>query len=551
MTAFFIKFAFNLIIMNLHFVPLNKYDCVIEHFDGTITIPPHEKKRYLFTCEYKNKIFLLNNIDGFIYQYDIEKDTAIQVNSQNSVFWKDKIGLSFYQNLFVTFDNKNQELIFLSSDNSTPTSTKKLNIPINNFTICENNIWVVNHEDAQILQIDIESNNIIKKFSYQGIGNTSIIIKDKLIYLSDSDENTLKVIDINGELKFEAITPFIDPIGQLFHKDKHYLLYSGLVNEVGYDNHCWQEQKPFFHELKLHHEKKDNYLLTSSNSFEVDFFYEENLFDSVINEKLPLTIDLAIPPETSHQSVIDIQPVGHDFELIEINHVKFARFIIKYPDVKAIGYKAKLKLQSVKYNFIHEDDLLLLNDDLLSEAEKTDLGIKNPYFDQFTIKEKHTDIEAVRYLRNLVYSKLYYKKNTKASSFEEVLKDGYGTCGDYSSLIMILLNKNSISCQSAGGYKVPRFYNATSGIMSVYYNHAWLEIYNHKNEPIPIESSSDDKEYHGRFSEGQFLGIDWTHIKLYNGKAYPNLINIPSHPEIHPFDLLKKAGVFVIVKGEL
>lgn len=536
--------------MNLHFVPLNKYDCVIEHFDGTITIPPHEKKRYLFTCEKNNKIFILNNIDGCVYQYDIEKDTALQISSYNSDFLKDKIGFSIYKNLFVTFDNEKRELIFFNQNKSI--STKKLDIPINNFTIFDNSLWGINREEALILQIDIELNNVIKKIPYHGIGNASIVIKDNFIYLTDSDENTLKVIDIeNHKLKFEAITPFIDPIGQIFYNNKHYILYSGLVNEVGYDNHCWQEQKPFFHELKLHLEKKDNYLLAYTNSFEVDFFYEENLYEGVINEKLPLTIDLAIPPETIHQSVIDIHPLGHDFELIEINKVKYARFTIEHPNVKAIGYKAKLKLQSVKYNFINEDDLILSNEDLLSEKDKIDLGVNSKYFDQFVIKEKQSDIETVRYLRNLIYSKLYYKKNIKATSFEEVLKDGYGTCGDYTSLIMILLHKNSISCQSAGGYKIPRFYNATSGIISVYYNHAWLEIFNHKQDPIPFESSSDDKEFGGRYSEGQFLGIDWTHIKLYNGKAYPNLMNISSHPEIHPFDILKKAGVFVIVKGEL
>ncbi|NMD00332.1 MAG: transglutaminase domain-containing protein, partial [Bacteroidales bacterium] len=171
---------------------------------------------------------------------------------------------------------------------------------------------------------------------------------------------------------------------------------------------------------------------------------------------------------------------------------------------------------------------------------------------QFIIKSNFPDIEKVKILRNTIYSKLYYKKNTTAQSFEEVLKDGFGTCGDYTSLLLILLTKNNIASQSVGGYKIPRFYISQSGIMSIYYNHAWIEVFDKENKYVfPIESSSDDKEFEKRYSEGQFLGIDWTHIKLYNGKAYPNLVYIPSHPEIHPFDILKKAGVFAVIKQEL
>lgn len=539
--------------MNLHFIPLNKYDCVIEHFDGSITIPPHEKKRYLFSFNSEKDIYLLNNIDGCVYKYNLEESSLIQINSNNPDFWKDKIGISLYNENFVTYDKLKHEFIFLNKASFTLSHTQKIDLIFNNFTIFGHHIWAINIENNIVYQIDIESNSILRSFHYKGIGNASIAINNNLIYISDSDENLLKVFDLNGKLQFEAITPFIDPIGQIFYNNSHFILYSGLVNEVGYDNHCWQEQKPFFHELKIQNEIHSNYIITFTNAFEVDFFYEEYFDEDVdkLNSTLPITLDLAIPPDTIHQKVMEVSPLGLHFEIIEREKIKYARFIIYNPHIKAIGYKAKLILKSVKYNFLNEDEVQLSNEDLLSDAEKKDLDIDDPYFNQFIINDKFSDIQKVKVLRNQIYSKLYYKKNTKASSFAEVLKDGYGTCGDYTSLMMILFNKNSISCQSAGGYKIPRFYNATSGIISVYYNHAWIEIFNNKNEPIPVESSSDDKEYKGRFSEGQFFGIDWTHIKLYNGKAYPHLINIPSHPDLHPFDLLKKAGIFVIIKKEL
>lgn len=187
----------------------------------------------------------------------------------------------------------------------------------------------------------------------------------------------------------------------------------------------------------------------------------------------------------------------------------------------------------------------------MTDAEKEDLDCYNPYFRKFIINNDSCDYDKLLTLRNNIYQQLEYRKNIYARNFIEVLEDGYGTCGDYASLMLILFHINNISCQSASGYKIPRFYNATSGIISIYFNHTWLEVYDSSETVLPIESSSDDKEFNHRLSEGQFLGIDWTHIKLYNGKAHPNLIKIISTPNIHAFDIFKKASVFAIVRREV
>lgn len=539
--------------MNLHFIPLNKYDTVIEHFDGSITIPPFEKKRYLFTCQQNQDIYIFNNIDGCLFSYSIDKNTIIQINVGNSSILQNKIGITCHSNFFVCFDPNNLMFNWYNNINFEIEHTIKVDFEVNNFTIHDNVIWACNRKSVTLYKISLTNFKIdnIEYYTYKGIGNTSLLIKNNELFITDSEENTIRCYNLNGKFQYEAITPFIDPIGQVYYNQQHFVLYGGLVNEVGYENKCWQEQKPFFHAIKLRIETEKNFKIVYSNAFEVDFFYEEHLYDNITEENFPMTIRLALPNETFHQKIIEISPLGLPFEMITKNNQTFAQYTINQPHIKAIGFKATIQLQSVKFNTLDPINLGFKTECLLTEDEKNELNIENPYFDQFINNEK-TDIEKIKKARNQLYSKLQYKRNIYAKSFEEILKDGYGTCGDYTSLLLIFLTKNNIACQSVGGYKIPRFYISQSGILSIYYNHAWIEVYDKENSYVlPIESSSDDKEFEQRFSEGQFLGIDWTHIKLYNGKANPNLANIPSHPQLHPFDVLKSAEVFVILKKEL
>ncbi len=262
---------------------------------------------------------------------------------------------------------------------------------------------------------------------------------------------------------------------------------------------------------------------------------------------------MAIPENAENQKVIDIVSLGKKNEIEIIGGKKYAKYSLTKDDlnIKSIGYKCKLNLRSYKKTIKNTETFKISTKDVLSAKEKEELEVDDSFFQQYVIKEPLNDINKILYLRNVIYKRLTYKKNIYAKNFKEVLENGYGTCGDYASLMLIFFNLNNISCNSASGYKIPRFYNATSGIISIYFNHTWIEIYDNEGSALPIESSSDDKEFAERFSERQFLGIDWSHIKLYNGKANPNLIKITTSKEIHPFDIFKKASIFVKILREI
>lgn len=336
--------------IDLKFIPLNKYDTVVEHFDGSITIPKHEKKRYLFIYQGNdNKIFLLNNLTGRLFVYDFFGKSLTQIcTDHDNLLLKDCIGIATFKSKFITYNKHNKEFIIFDE------YSKETTIPyleeVDNFTVEYPYLWIINRNSSTISQIEIKNHTyqLINTFKIKGIGHSSLLIIDDHFFITDSEENLIRKYSKDGGLIFEAITPFIDPIGQLYINNEHYVLYGGLVNEVGYDNRCWQEQKPFLHKIHITVEENNNYITTYTNIFEVEFYYEENLYDNLDENLFPLKVQLALPPETKHQQIKDIQPLGLKFDVIKHNEQPFAEFTIPNKNIQAIGYRAIIHLRSVK-----------------------------------------------------------------------------------------------------------------------------------------------------------------------------------------------------------
>lgn len=527
------------------FVPLNKYDTVIELPDGNLVVPPHVKQRYLFVSGDKDNIYLLNNLNGTLSTYEFKTQRIEYLFCFSSEFLKNQIYFTKRNHLFYFFDKNNTFRIFnvegkLISELHSPTPWQAFYFDEKgNFIVLEN--W-----NIKIWINDTESYKLQSSFPVDGIGQVSLLAKDNLIYITDSEENILRGYSYEGTLEIEAITPHIDPIGQVILNGQHYILYGGLWNEVGYENHCWQEQKPFFHPIYIHQEIYQSYKVISTNRFLIDFYYEEHIEKPENITHFPWIVRMRLPVNDHHQTILDIKPLGLSFELKD-NH--YAEFVINSREElpPAFGFKATIELKSVK--FLPTTPVELSNKMKLSTEEIEDLDANNEYFNFFKLNEKE-DLKKVNRLREKIFEKLSYKINREACNFKEVWEQGYGTCGDYASLLLIAFYKNNISAQSATGYKVHRFYFGHQTTQSVYYNHTWLEIFDKNNFHLPLESSSDDKEINHRFSKGQFLGLDWTHVKLYTGKAYSNFIYFPSHPELHPFDVFAHPSVFITILDE-
>jgi len=527
------------------FVPLNKYDMVIEKNDGTLIIPPHIKKRYLYCSQQDEKIYMLNNMEGTLFSYELTNRQVQYLFLFSQDFLKNQIYFNIHQKLLYFLSNDGVFRVF--DFDGRQISEQKLPHSWCAFCFDEQfNFYVVSEWTLQIWKYNEGNYSLLKSFPIDGIGEISITSKNGLIYLTDSEENIIRAYNWDGKVVMEAITPHIYPIGQIWLKNQLYILYGGLWNEVGYENRSWQEQKPFFHPLFIHEKQVNHYKIFFTNSFTIDFYYEEHIEHPERIKHFPWVIRMKLPENDHHQTIEEVLPLGLPFQKKENG---FVEFIVtdqtKMPT--AFGFKARVKLKSIK--FLPIEKIHLSHSTFLSVQEIEELEANHPFFN-FFIQSSNDDVEILKYCRNLIYNQLYYEKNKKAINYREVWEDGYGTCGDYSSLMLIACYKNNLAAQSATGYKVPRFYFGHHFTLSAYYNHTWLEVYDEEGMHLPMESSSDDKEKNGRFSQGQFLGLDWSHIKLYNGKAFPNFISFPSHPDVHPFDVFRHPSVFMTIIDE-
>lgn len=537
----------------LKYLPLTKYDNVTEHFDGSITVNTHQKKRFLFAAAEGEKNFILDSLRGCLYCYFPSKGSLVLLPIEDNGILKGSEGISCFDKDIFTYIPSLKSIAVIHTESKEIKIVRFPYIP-NALFAYEGFLWFIEKNSRRLARVTIQTLNEAEfLFECKGIGDPSFIIEKNKILITDSEENLLRVYSPDGMIKFEVITPYIDPIGIVPLNGNYEILYGGLINEVGYDNRCWQEQKAFFHTLSWHVQENDYTVTSFSNAFALEFCYEEH-FTMIPDKSLfPLEIKLSLPPDNDNQNCIEVFPLGCEFIVHKDGNERYAVFSIPSPEQcpPAIGFKALMHTRSVKSVFPDASHVLISHENLFTSEELHEIDAESEMLKlEARINSPVCDWDKVKILRNRIYAQLRYKRNTHATSFEDIWKDGYGTCGDYTALMLNFLNHHHLSCQSVGGYKVPRFSNAIGEMRSAYYNHAWIEVMTENGKRIPVESSSDDKSAGDSFSEGQLGGVDWTHIKMYSGKAVPNMIEIKKPHGLHPFDILQSA-VFFKLLGEL
>jgi hypothetical protein len=544
----------------LHYIIGAKYDTVDEG-NSSVVLNAFKKNNFI-RLFYTNKVLVFNAFNGQIVEMDLNGNEQMILNIQNASKFKNLRGFGVDNENYYFTDNEGFLLVYNKSFELV--SKKMLPFKPDSFTMDKNLFYFYSRSENSVQIVKIQDNivSITEKFDILGIGNKGLRVKGNELWVSDDEENLIHIYDLaTKKLKFSIITPFIAPTDLIFIKDKVFVSYCGQVTMSSFESVSWQEEKPFLHELKykILHDKELDCVL--SNSFLVEFTYEEaisrlNSYDHYEQ----LTVYLALPEENIRQQILDIKPIGVPFTIVQKDGKKFAEYVVGKIDANSsglIGYKVLLKLSSRKYvNIVGKtfSDYQYQNNDLARELEDYEGGLDmdNRYIRNFAgIQKPNQIIEAVRILRNKVFEKLFYKGNSDAHDLEEVLRDGYGTCGDYSSIIMAVCKLNGIPIRSIGGFKVPRFTNSQYEQLSYYYNHAWLEFYYPEVGWLPFESSSDDKEFNGRLCEGQFLGEDWSHITTHKNRAIPNFIHCTDKDrETHPFDIFS-SNIYFRVLGEM
>lgn len=538
---------------DLKYLPLTKYDNVSEHFDGSITINEHYKQRFLFTANNNEKIFIMDALRGCLYRYIPENGSLLFLPLKDRHLLVGAIGLAINETHLFSFIPSLKSMALIKTETLEISLVPFLYSP-NALFADKEFLWFIENDTRKLFRLSKNlQGNPDFLFECKGIGDLAFIAEPERILVTDNEENILRAYSQNGKISFEVITPYIDPIGIIRQNTNYEILYGGLISEVSYENRCWQEQKAFFHPIKWNIIEEKNAVITVSNTFVSEIIYEEH-FTKIPDEScFPLEVQISIPLSNEYQRCIDIFPLGYPFSICETINGSCAVFTISSKALcpPAIGFKARLFTRSRKIFFPDAEKALISHQNLLLPAELDELDTESNILKQAAqITWPVCDWTKVKILRERIFAQLRYQKNTRAASFEEVWNDGYGTCGDYTSLMLNFFHQHRICSQSVGGFKIPRFSNAVGEMRSAYYNHAWAEIISENGERIPVESSSDDKTNGTNFSEAQLGGLDWTHIRMYSGKAVPGMIKIKSPQYLHPFDIFKNA-VFFKVLGEI
>lgn len=545
----------------LHYIIGSKYDTVDESVEPAI-FHPFRKMRYL-NMHYNEgdmHAYIFNSLTGFVIAYNLKNYEQVILNYKNAQELVGYIGIYVDKNNNYYFIDKKGYLKIFDSQFQI---IKEFELPFSpdSFTASDNIFYFYFRDNAEIAIWHIQTHAYIKKKA-NGIGDKGLCINKKELWLADEEENLIDVYDIeNFNIKFSIITPFIAPVDVIMCNEEVMVLYSGQVTQTSYNAVAWFEQQPFIHQLRYEIFERNGFNYTLSNRFLIEFRYEEcfNPVNSLQNiEKL--TVNLAIPIDTIRQKLVDVRAIGIPFKAVQKNQ-EFSKAVFDIGAVNAaksqflIGYKCFMMLAGIKYtikNIVKFDTFDYSSFDIANNIELTnDKGELSGYMKDFSeVGSFESIVDKVMALRNKVFDALYYKPNMYAADYVEVLKDGYGTCGDYSGIIAAICRLNKIPVRIIGGFKVPRFTNSQFESLSYYYNHYWLEFYVPGIGWLPMESSSDDKEYMKRFCNGQFMGEDWTHIRTHLDKAIPNFIETSDvENKTHPYDLFKN-NMFYRILGE-
>lgn len=532
----------------LHYLPGSKFDTVEELPDGGIVVHPYAKRFFNYLTRYQGCVYHYNSLTGLIGAFDYPGTSYRIVNASQAARMKGRTGFVSAGDDFL-FYHPEKRCIESFDSRLVINNTFSFPEPVDAIGFDDGKLYIYNRTAGEISCYSFlgEPGKRLANYPVKGIGNKSMQFIHGDVWLTDSEENLILVYSLpDFRLKYQLITPFIDPQAMVLSEGKKWVLYGGEVNESSYSQRCWAEQKPFLHELKTRIEEKGEYTLAFSNSFRVDYTYEEH-YRAPAGSTGDFSLSMALPLTTSRQKLLGYDVLGMAGAVEEQDRLVFPFADVSADSAGFAGYRARLALSSLKYTF-HCDFIETMIPPGYVFPDRPVLMTGHPVMRAMAEILPRGLLADVLELRNRVFRKLSYKANPDARDYVEVLSDGYGTCGDYTSIILALAIIRGFPVRTVGGFKIPRFVNSAMDNRSCYYNHTWLDVYVPGAGWVPFESSSDDREFQNRLCEGQFLGEDWSHIRTHYDKSVPGLLEIKGCAgDLHPYDLFSNSTYMKIV----
>lgn len=470
--------------------------------------------------EFKNAKALL--IQGRIIRYALSNEIrTIKIhNGQAKLIKKTRleelgciIGIVFFNDLYFISDINGQVIVIDS--NTSKTRAWNVNAKLNSMTLHRAEtgdcLLFLDGDSRAVYAYDFNGNHLFSiTVPHEGATSlASLYCKDKKeekLYISyvhrtweiydNTDPELKKGNKLNIELDRNALNVFIEPLD---YNLKNFNNGSNVCISGGYRSVF----KYFTMLLPRNDIKKE---LTN----------------------LHPNVRMSVPVNTERQKVLSLEIIGQaegkmlkdedGEDIVEFNlkDRHFDREIILF------GYKADLELYNIRY-FIKASPFPVsfpkhirryLNIDRKLDMHRQELkNIAAEIIESIPEKDRNSIINVVRAIREYVYTKLEYRYNSRYTKPLQTLKDGEGTCGKYTELLLGLMKLCRVPCRSVGDYKIPDYkleYGILNTVCRPDYDHVWIEFYIPDIGWVPMESSSDHLTgKHNRF----FAALPWLHIE--------------------------------------
>jgi len=439
--------------------------------------------------------------------------------------------------------------------------------PVESLAIGGDVLYASCYQREKILVLDARSGSLKEEWPAPGIGREQLLVQGDYLWVSDRIEETLYVLQRHrGEVVGSLLSPFPGPTGLAFHQDH---LWLGIATEEAFIRESPNDAHPLsvdFQDKTLitpirlrppHPPNRDPDLVprvtsvacpihyqpqilgerafyTLSNGYRVEMIYLEEIAP---HEDVPLpnlVWQMALPCTSVRQRVIQVQPFGIPYKLIEMEGQQVAEFHLgtwQPGDGWVFGWRAILDLYSIKYHLTPADveDTVIPKDLERYLIDDDDLAMDHPVVKQAARIAIGTETNLLRKalaIRDYVYDRLRYRVTPRIETPDVVLQNQEGSCGEYVGVLLALMRLNGIPCRTVGRYKCP----VPAEMLKIpgypQYNHVWIEFYVPGWGWLPMESNPDDlgeRPYPRRF----FMGLPWTHAEIAKGIPFESC----NHPE--------------------
>ncbi len=396
--------------------------------------------KYLWNADFRGRTNKSEDMDGMIFKIDPGDGTILKTLRAPSNSPK---GLAYDgRYLWLVDDRADKVIQFSPEDGATISSFKSPSKDPKGITYDGNYLWISDRETDEIYMVDPKTGYVIIIFDTPGNYVHGITVSDKKMWAVDHEDDKIYQLKIKDEIKF-------------IRKNKE-------LHKITFNHHtiCYGPGK--IKTLDVHialPKNRDNQKLLGEITYNLE---PKKIVTDKWEQKTAFFQFKNVKPGEK----ISIQATTE----VETYNVRY----FLYPE--NMGSLADIP-ENITSKYLRDEEKYQIKDDIIQQTVKEVIGNeKNPYW-------------IMRKLHQFLINHLYYKMDGAWDMAPTVIKNGHGSCSEYTFVFISL-------CRAAG---LPARYvgstwdrNELAYMDEVY--HRWVEVYLPNYGWIPTDPTHGDRD---------------------------------------------------------